>query len=52
MTVVKPLTPAETDELNSVLRRAAERMERRKRPEEAEALAGVLKALDEEPREG
>jgi len=47
----KPLTAEQTAELNAVLRRAAERMEQRKRPEEEKALAGVLAALDREPRE-
>jgi hypothetical protein len=47
----KPLTAEQTSELNAVLRRAAERMEQRKRPEEEEALKGVLAALDREPRE-
>jgi len=47
----KPLTQAEIDELNAVLRRAAERMERRKKPEEAETLKGVLAALAEHPRD-
>jgi hypothetical protein len=47
----KPLSPEAEAELNAVLRRAAERMEQRKRPEEQEALKGVLAALKEEPRE-
>ena len=47
----KPLSKSATDELNAVLRRAAERMEQRKRPEEEKALAGVLAALDEQPRD-
>jgi hypothetical protein len=34
-----------------VLRRAVERMEQRKRPEEEEALKGVLAALKNEPRD-
>jgi hypothetical protein len=47
----KPLSAEAEAELNAVLRRAAERMEQRKRPEEKEALAGVLAALDKEPRD-
>jgi hypothetical protein len=47
----KPLSHQAEAELNAVLRRAAERMEQRKRPEEEEALKGVLEALDREPRE-
>lgn len=47
----KPLTQAETDDLNSVLERAAQRLERRNKPEEAETLTGVLAALRNEPRE-
>ena len=47
----KPLTPEQEYALNAVLRRAAERMEQRKRPEEKEALAGVLAALNEQPRD-
>ena len=47
----KPLSPEAEAELNAVLRRAAERMEQRRRPEEQEALKGVLAALDREPRE-
>jgi hypothetical protein len=47
----KPLSPEAEAELNAVLRRAAERMERRNKPEEAEALKGVLAALEREPRE-
>lgn len=47
----KPLSPEVEAELNAVLRRAAERMERRKRPEEEEALTGILAALDKEPRD-
>jgi hypothetical protein len=47
----KPLSPQAEAELNAVLRRAAERMEQRKRPEEQEALKGVLAALDREPRD-
>lgn len=47
----KPLSAKAEEELNAVLRRAAERMEQRKRPEEEEALKGVLAALDEQPRE-
>lgn len=48
----KPLSPEAEAELNAVLRRAVERLERRKRPEEAETLVGVLAALKDEPREG
>ena len=47
----RPLSPQAEAELQAVLRRAAERMEQRKRPEEQEALVGVLAALDREPRE-
>lgn len=50
----KPLTKSETDDLNSVLERAAQRLERRKaltRMDQAEALKGVLAALRNEPRE-
>jgi hypothetical protein len=47
----KPLTAEQTAELNAVLRRAAERMEQRKRPEEQEALKGVLAALKHDPRD-
>ena len=47
----KPLSHEAEAELQAVLRRAAERMEQRRRPEEQEALAGVLAALDREPRE-
>jgi TPP-dependent pyruvate/acetoin dehydrogenase alpha subunit len=47
----KPLSAEAEAELNAVLRRAAERMEQRKRPEEQKALKGVLAALDEQPRE-
>ena len=48
---MKPLSPQAEAELNAVLRRAVERMEQRKRPEEEKALAGVLAALDREPRD-
>lgn len=47
----KPLSAEAEAELNAVLRRAAERMEQRKRPEEQEALKGVLEALKNEPRD-
>jgi hypothetical protein len=55
--VRKPLTKAETDELNGVLERAAQRMERRKRTghplseNELQKLSGVLSQLREEPRD-
>jgi hypothetical protein len=47
----KPLSTEAEAEMQAVLRRAAERMERRKRPEEEKALAGILAALDKEPRD-
>jgi hypothetical protein len=53
---VKPLTKAETEELNGYLERAALRAEAnlRRNPGSAEAartLTGILAALDAEPRE-
>jgi hypothetical protein len=47
----RPLSPEAEAALNAVLRRAAERLERRNKPEEAEALKGVLAALHEQPRD-
>jgi hypothetical protein len=47
----KPLSHEAEAELQAVLRRAAERMEQRKRPEEQEALKGVLAALKHDPRD-
>jgi hypothetical protein len=49
----KPLSPSETAELNAVLRRAAERMERRRRKglatdAEADALKAAVADLDDE----
>jgi len=49
----KPLSP-EAMALNEVIRKACERMERRLKREEGDdvlTLTGVLKELDEQPRE-
>jgi hypothetical protein len=50
----KPLSSEAEVELNAVLRRAAERMERRIKFAEGQeklTLTGILAALDEQPRD-
>jgi hypothetical protein len=46
-----PLSPEAEESLQEHIRRACEWLERRKKPEEAEARKGVLAELAQEPRE-